>query len=99
MSKTYIFNDLSYDLISNYKEGFVEEEVFSKLTDYFNSFDYVVGDWAYGKLRLKGFYNKDNKSCKKYNNIERLDNYIKKQCAYECKYFVLKKNKEEINKK
>ena len=99
MSKKYIFNDLSYELIDNYKEGFIEKETLSKLTDYFKNFDYVVGDWAYGKLRLKGFYNRDNKNCKKYNNIERLDNYIKKQCAYECKYFVLKKINEEISKK
>ena len=48
MSKKYIFNDLSYELIDNYKEGFIEEETLSKLTDYFKNFDYVVGDWAYG---------------------------------------------------
>ena len=35
MSKKYIFNDLSYELIDNYKEGFIEEEVLSKLTDYY----------------------------------------------------------------
>ena len=37
------------------------ESVVSKATDYFEPFDYIVGDWAYSKLRLKGFYNKTNK--------------------------------------
>ncbi len=80
-----------YDLIKNHKEGFVEEEVISKLTEYFDEFNYIVGDWAYGKLRLKGFYDKHNKVVKEYNNIESVDKYINEKCAYGCKYFILKK--------
>ena len=63
------------------------------MTDYFEGYDYVFGDWAYGKLRLKGFYNKDNKKVNKINNIEDLDKYIKENCAYDCKYFLLEKEK------
>ena len=60
-------------------------------TDYYSDFDYIVGDWAYGKLRLKGFYEAKNKNCKEYNNITKVDDYIKNNCAYGCKYFILKK--------
>ena len=60
--------------------------------NYFYDFDYVVGDWAYDKLRLKGFYSDDNKKAKDFNKISSLDRYLKENCAYECKYFVAKRN-------
>lgn len=86
-----IINGIEFDLIKNVRDGFLLDDVESKLTDYFDNFDYIVGDWAYGKLRLKGFYDEKNKLCKQYNNIKNLDKYIKENCAYNCKYFVLKK--------
>ena len=61
------------------------------MTDSFEEYDYILGDWAYGKLRLKGFCNKKNKIFKKINNYENIKDYIKNDCAYECKYFVLQK--------
>ena len=51
-----IINNTEYELINNYKDAFNEEEFLSKCTDYFYDYDYIVGDIAYGKLRLKGFY-------------------------------------------
>lgn len=80
-----------YEIIKNYKDAYYEEEFISKYTDYFYDYDYIVGDIAYGKLRLKGFYDEKNKKVKNINNIKYLDNYLKKYCAVDCKYFVLKK--------
>lgn len=80
-----------YNLIKNYHNGFNKEEFLEKYTDYFKDFDYIVGDIAYSKLRLKGFYKKDNKKCKSINNIENVDKYITENCAYECKHFILQK--------
>ena len=70
MGKKYTFDNNEYELIENYKDGFNKEETELKFTDYFDTYDYVVGDWAYGKLRLKGFYEKTNKNCKDINNID-----------------------------
>ena len=89
--KDIIFNDIKYELITNVREGYDYDAVLPKVTDYFKVYDYIVGDWAYGKLRLKGFYDKNNKFCKDLNNIENLDSYLKNNCAFNCKYFVLKK--------
>lgn len=91
--KTYTFNELNYKLNKNYKDAFDLESIQSKMTDYFNDYDYVVGDWSYGSLRLKGFCNKENKLYKNINDINNLDDYIKNNCAYDCKYFVLEKLK------
>lgn len=81
-----------YEIITNYKNGYNKEELEKKYTDYFDDYDYIVGDWAYGKLRLKGFYEKSNKKCKDVNNFSNLDKYLKENCAFDCAYFVAKKN-------
>ena len=83
-----------YDLEGNYIQKFISAtEAENKLTDYFDGYDYIFGDWSYGKLRLKGFM--EEKKSNKINNIKFIDDYIKKYCSYECKYFLLKKvNKE-----
>ena len=52
-------------LVEQYKDGFDETAIKERYTDYFEPYDYIIGDWSYGKLRLKGFYNHDNK---KVNN-------------------------------
>lgn len=80
-----------YELIENHKSCFNKEEFLNLVTDYFVSYDYIVGDYSYGKLRLKGFCNNKNKKFNKINDFEKLDDYIKDSCAYGCGYFVLKK--------
>ena len=89
--KKILLNDIEYEVVKDYRDAFEEEAVTEKATDYFVEYDYIFGDWAYGKLRLKGFNKKDNKNVKDINNIENLDKYIKEYCAYDCKYFLLEK--------
>ena len=91
--KTYKKNKKTYEIMKDYKNGFEDEQVKEKLTDYFDEYDYILGDWSYGKLRLKGFNDKENKNYKPLNDIKNVDEYIKKHCAYECRYFILKKIK------
>ena len=83
--------NIKYKIIKDYRNGFDKNEFISKCTDYFYEFDYVVGDWAYDKLRLKGFYEDNNSKSKEFNKIGNLDKYLKDNCAYDCKYFVAKK--------
>ena len=88
-------NNINYELIKDEKNGFDKEIVEDHLTEYYENFDYVLGDWAYGKLRLKGFNNKTNKGFKPYNDFSKIEEYIKVKCAYGCKYFILKKVEKE----
>lgn len=80
-----------YKLIKNNKDCFNLEEIEEKITDYFKDYDYIVGDYAYSKLRLKGFTKKFNKLNRDINDFENIDKYIKENCAYGCKYFILEK--------
>ena len=84
-----------YEVIKNYKDGFEKEEFINKYTDYFYDYDYIVGDIAYGKLRLKGFYDEKNKKVNKINNYKNVDVYLKNNCANDCRHFILKKINEK----
>ena len=88
-------NNIKYDIVKNYRDAFDKDEFIEKCTDYFNDYDYIVGDIAYGKLRLKGFYDEKNKKVKDLNNYKYLDNYLKNNCAVDCKYFVVKRSNNE----
>jgi uncharacterized protein YutD len=84
-----------YKLIKNYREAFDKEEFLQKYTSFFEMYDYIVGDIAYSKLRLKGFAVKGNKVFNKINDYSKVDKYIKENCAFDCKYYILEKIKEE----
>lgn len=86
-----IINNIKFNLIENYRDAFVKEELENKLTDYFDPYDYIVGDWSYGKLRLKGFCKKENQKFNKINDYNNIENYIKNDCSYNCRYFILEK--------
>lgn len=86
----YNFLDNNYEVIKG-NDNFDYEEVKYLFTDYFLDYDYVFGDYSYGKLRLKGFYNSDNKNVKKLNDIKFLDEYINNYCSLGAKVFLLKK--------
>ncbi len=87
-----VLNDIKYQVIKNEKDGFDSEKVTEKYTDYFTEFDYILGDWAYGKLRLKGFNKPNNPHVNKFNNYQNIDKYIIENCAFGCRYFIMQKD-------
>lgn len=95
MEKTIKLDNYEWRLIEEYKNGYDEGALKEKYTDYFEPYDYIIGDWSYGKLRLKGFCNKINKICNRSNDIKFKDEYIKNLCSYECQYFIVEKIKNK----
>ena len=83
-------NEKKYEVIEG-KDAIDIELLKEKITDYFDDFDYILGDYAYSKLRLKGFNEKNNKNFKPMNDYSKVHDYIKNNCAYGCKYFILRK--------
>ncbi len=92
--KRIILDNNEYELVKEYKNSFNEEDVREKYTDYFEPYDYIFVDYAYDKLRLKGFYEDNSKESNDINKISKLDDYIKNYCAYNCGYYLLKKIKK-----
>ncbi len=91
MNKIIEVDNNKYELIKNYRDGFNLEDFKNRYTDYFYDYDYIVGDIAYSKLRLKGFYDNSNKKVKKINNYKDIDNYLNNYCAKDCRHFILQK--------
>lgn len=90
--KKIVLNNNEYEIIKDEKSCFNYEEVIEKFTDYFDEFDYILGDYSYEKLRMKGFCKKNNKNLKEFNDYKNIDAYLEKFCSYGCRYFILEKN-------
>ena len=80
-----------YEVVKNYRDALDIADLEGKITEYFDNFDYILGDYAYGKVRLKGFNEKGNKYYKPINDYAKIADYIKNNCAYDCRYFILKR--------
>ena len=75
--KKVVINGVEYEVIRNDQDCLDTAILEEKLTDYFDSYDYIFGDYAYEKVRLKGFYDSNNKNVNDINDIKKLDDYIK----------------------
>ena len=93
MKKEIILENIRYTILENKNDCLNIEELKNLFTDYFYDYDYILGDYAYNKLRLKGFCDKKNKKFNNINDINTKDKYLKDLCAYECNYFLIKKTK------
>lgn len=86
-----VIDNKKYEVIKNHKDALNEDDLKDKITDFYDGYDYILGDYAYGKVRLKGFNEKTNKNFKSLNDYSKIDEYIEQYCAYGCKYFILKR--------
>lgn len=91
--KTIELNGTKYEIIKNEGNCIEKEELETKITEYFEPYDYIFGDYAYEKVRLKGYYESNNKKANKINDIKTLDDYIANYCSYGAKHFLIKKVK------
>ena len=71
-----VIDDKKYEVMENVKDALNIEDLEGKITEYYDGFDYILGDYAYGKVRLKGFNDKDNKYFKAINDISKVKEYI-----------------------
>ncbi len=92
-------NGKQYELIENVKEGFDEKALNERHSDILSKYDYIVGDWGYDQLRLKGFYSDQNHKASLDAKIGALDDYLYEYCNFGCAYFVLQKIKGAKPKK
>lgn len=91
--KTVEINGIKYEIIRNDNDCLNKEELEEKITEYFDDFDYIFGDFSYEKVRLKGYNDSNKKKTTKINDIKTLDEYIKNYCSYGAKVFLIKKIK------
>lgn len=81
----------NYEVLTDYRDGFQEEAVKNRYSEILAKYDYILGDWGYGQLRLKGFFEDSNPKSTYDTKISTLQDYLYEYCNFGCAYFVLKK--------
>lgn len=81
-----------YKIVTNYRDGFQLDAFEQRYQDFFDKFDFIVGDWGYEQLRLRGFYQVNQRKVPRDQTINFLDDYLKEYCNFGCQYFVLAKD-------
>lgn len=80
-----------YEVIEEFREGFNQEALETRYSDVLQKYDYIFGDWGYGQLRLRGFYEDKNSKSTFDTRISTIHDYILEYCNFGCAYFLLKK--------
>ncbi|MGE7761663.1 YutD family protein [Peribacillus sp. NPDC097895] len=87
-------NNLTYEIIEDEREGYNEEAFKARYSEILTKYDYIVGDWGYGQLRLRGFFDDTNQKATFDTKISTLSEYLYEYCNFGCPYFVVKKVKK-----
>ncbi|WP_028783589.1 YutD family protein [Thalassobacillus devorans] len=80
-----------YEIVRDYRNGYQVEAIEQRFSDILSKYDYIVGDWGYGQLRLRGFYDDQNPKATFDTKISTLEDYLYEYCNFGCAYFLLKK--------
>jgi uncharacterized protein YutD len=90
MERIYI-NGQEYELVSDYRNGWNQEAFRKRYSEILAKYDYIVGDWGYGQLRLKGFFDDHHHRATPETKISFLQEYLNEYCNFGCAYFILKR--------
>ncbi|MBC8081378.1 MAG: DUF1027 domain-containing protein [Gorillibacterium sp.] len=80
-----------YEMIKDNKNGWNLEVFRNRYSEVLERYDYVVGDWGYNQLRLRGFFKENNPRSNKESTIAGFEDYINEYCNFGCAYFILEK--------
>ncbi|MEQ7168012.1 YutD family protein [Enterococcus avium] len=86
-----LIGERQYRLVRNYREGFDAERLGERFSEVLTRYDYIVGDWGYDQLRLKGFFREDDRKSLPEQRIDTLEDYLYEYCNFGCAYFVLER--------
>ena len=79
-----------FEIIKDDSNSFVVADFDNRFIPYLRKYEFIVGDYSQGLLRLKGF----NKDTAKY-----IPDYINEYCALDHQYYILRNPNFDINYK
>ncbi|WP_274363922.1 YutD-like domain-containing protein [Paenibacillus thermotolerans] len=85
----------TYELIKEHKNAWNPDAFKERYSEVLDRYDYIVGDWGYNQLRLKGFFREGSPKANKETSVSGLQDYLQEYCNFGCAYFVL----ERVNAK
>jgi len=81
----------TYELIFENRNGWNVEAFRNRYSEVLDRYDYIVGDWGYNQLRLKGFFRDGHQKATKDTTFSYMTDYINEYCNFGCAYFILEK--------
>ncbi|MBA1393743.1 DUF1027 domain-containing protein, partial [Lactobacillus sp. XV13L] len=93
-NKIKINQDL-YTIAVNHGDELDTRRLAMRYNTVLRKYDYIVGDWGYGQLRLRGFYDNERPQAKLDQKIATLQDYLLEYCNFGCEYFVLERDQKD----
>lgn len=90
-AENLLVGERQYRLVADYREGFDADKLGERYSDVLSRYDYIVGDWGYDQLRLKGFFKEDDRKAHPDQRIDTLEDYLYEFCNFGCAYFVIQR--------
>lgn len=84
-------NSRRYEIAVNHKDAVDITRLAERYDDILSKYDYILGDWGYDQLRLKGFFNDDYHQSEPDQRIGRIHEYLLEFCNFGCAYFILRR--------
>ncbi|GKU76023.1 YutD family protein [Paenibacillus sp. L3-i20] len=81
----------SYELVHENRSGWNPEAFRNRFSEVLERYDYIIGDWGYNQLRLKGFFKDNHQKATKDSTFSAISDYINEYCNFGCAYFILEK--------
>lgn len=87
----YLTGNNAYSVVHDHKNGWNPEAFRERFSEVLERYDFIVGDWGYSQLRLRGFFREPQPKAPKESVISHLYEYIHEYCNFGCAYFVIEK--------
>lgn len=85
----FTINGHPYQLLIDYKNAFQTEKLADRFSTILSKYDYIVGDWGFDQLRLKGFYASQQGNGQPVVMVDAIQDYLYEYCNFGCAYFVI----------
>jgi uncharacterized protein YutD len=85
----FFINGHPYELVTNFHDAFDVHKFAERYSTVLSKYDFLVGDWGFDQLRLKGFYAAKKRNVPVSQTITALQDYLYEYCNFGCAYFVL----------
>ncbi|MFF2094248.1 YutD-like domain-containing protein [Paenibacillus sp. NPDC058174] len=80
-----------YELLHENRNGWNADAFKDRYSEVLERYDFIIGDWGYNQLRLKGFFRDNHMKATKDSAFSGMTDYINEYCNFGCAFFVLEK--------
>ncbi len=74
-----------------HKNGWNPDAFKERYSDVLDRYDFIVGDWGYNQLRLKGFFREGSSKSTRDSAFSAIQDYLHEYCNFGCAFFVLER--------